>query len=216
MTQPAMTAEMFQRDTNVSRETLSRLESYIELLRKWQKRINLIARGSVDDIWRRHMLDSAQLARLLPDGAGTVTDLGSGAGFPGLVIAIMADVRAHLIEANTRKTAFLREVARLTGATVEIHNARIEALDPWPTDVVTARALAPLHELLALAEPFLTVQNGAPVCLFLKGARVEEELTQAGKQWSMDIERFTSASGDGTILQVRRVTRGRSGSEKDG
>ena len=168
-------------------------------------------------MWRRHMLDSAQLVKLLPEATETVTDLGSGGGFPGMVVAIMTGVETHLIEANTRKTVFLREAARITEARVEVHNGRIEETDPWQTDIITARGLAPLDKLLNLAYPFLAESTQKEtICLFLKGSQAEQELTCARKQWNMQIEQHKSASGDGRILSIRGVTRGPSGSERVG
>jgi 16S rRNA (guanine527-N7)-methyltransferase len=207
---PPLTPEQFAAEANVSRDTLERLRAYAALLTKWQAAINLVGRDTLDDLWRRHMLDSAQLVRYLPPGTRIVTDLGSGAGFPGLVLAIVADVHVHLVESIGRKTAFLQEAARRTGARVTIHRARIEAITPWPCDAVTARALASLSTLLEFAAPFLhpATPDVDPVCLFLKGAQVEQELTDARKSWKLAIERFPSlAEPAGCVLRIRGVSR---------
>jgi 16S rRNA (guanine527-N7)-methyltransferase len=202
-----LTAEDFRRLTGVSRETLARLERHAALLAKWQKRINLVGRESLRDLWRRHMLDSAQLVPLLPERTRSVADIGSGAGFPGLVLAIMGVPEVHLIEADARKCAFLGEAVRVTetAASVRIHRGRVEDLDPWPVDVVVARAVAPLTRLLDYAEPFL---RGGTVGLFPKGAGVEEELTRSRETWTMTVERFPSVSDpSGTILRLGNITR---------
>lgn len=205
-----MPAEAFGKRANVSRETLDRLKAYVDLLLRWQQRINLIGRSTVTDLWRRHVLDSAQLADYVPDHAAVITDLGSGAGFPGLVLAIVLGRETHLIESNRRKCVFLSEAVRETGAPAKVHHGRIEDIEPWPSDVITARALAPVARLLEYAHPFLSPASGRdPICLFLKGARAEEELTEARKQWNMDVERHASASGEaGAVLRIGGVSRG--------
>ncbi len=201
----ALKIKEFQRLTNVSRETFRRLEVYLRLLERWQRRINLVGAQSLADPWRRHFLDSAQLLPLLPEGARSIVDLGSGAGFPGLVLGILGVPEVHLVESDGRKCEFLREAARETGVSVVIHSGRIEDLTPWPADVVTARALAPLSFLLSLALPFLDL--GA-VGLFLKGKGFFEELTEAEKSWKMTIEQFPSQSDpDGAILRLGNVRR---------
>lgn len=193
----------------VSRETAARLETYAGLLVKWQARINLIGPATLPDLWRRHMLDSAQLVPLLPPQARTVVDLGSGGGFPGLVLAAAGVPDVHLIESDSRKCAFLREAARMMGVPATIHNARIDAVTPFHADVVTARALAALDQLLAWAAPFLPGDNGdSGECLFLKGRGVDDELTLASKGWKMTIERIPSLSdSDGIILRLSEVHR---------
>jgi 16S rRNA (guanine527-N7)-methyltransferase len=205
---PAYGPEDFARDTGVSRETLARLVAYAELLEKWQKTINLVSARTLPDLWRRHMLDSAQLAPLLPDGAKRLLDLGSGAGFPGLVLAVMTGIETHLIESDARKCAFLVEAARVTGAPVRVHAARIEAVDPaaiGPVDAITARAFAPLAGLLAHAAPFCTQDT---VILSLKGQHVDNELTEATIYWSMDIERHPSATSvDGVVLRLGNLAK---------
>ncbi|MEE9139433.1 MAG: 16S rRNA (guanine(527)-N(7))-methyltransferase RsmG [Alphaproteobacteria bacterium] len=206
---PPLTPEEFAERTGVSRETLARLAVYGELLRKWRRAVNLVARDSLEDLWRRHMLDSAQLMPLLPpapvSGPRVVVDLGSGAGFPGMVLAILGAGTVHLIESNGRKCAFLSEVARATGASVTIHAARIEELEPWPAHAVTSRAVAPLARLLGYAKPFL---GPGGVCLFLKGGRLDEELTAARKDWKMRVERLPSVSDPrGTILRLGNISR---------
>ena len=175
---------------DVSRETWARLDVLVAQLLKWQKTINLVAPKTLPEVWMRHVADSLQVAALIPPGARIVVDLGSGGGFPGLVIAAVLKDRGgaeiHLIESDQRKAAFLREAARAMGVPATVHNARIEsALSDWPhgADVVTARALAPLKDLIALAEPLL--KAGAPG-IFPKGRESLEELAQAEAVWTLD------------------------------
>jgi 16S rRNA (guanine527-N7)-methyltransferase len=202
----------------VSRETIDRLTVYAELLVKWQAAINLVGKDTLPDLWRRHMLDSAQIAEWLPqrrpDGSPFILmDMGSGAGFPGLVLAIMAaeanrNWKIHLVESDARKCAFLATVARETQTDVTIHTARIEKMPVFAVDMVTARALAPLEKLLGYAESFL--QQGTE-CVFLKGANVADELTEAAKSWKMSVEQRLSRSGPaGCLLHIREISRVRS------
>ena len=207
-----LTADAFQRLTGVSRETLERLRVYLRLLEKWQGTINLVSTGSLEDAWRRHMLDSAKLARYIPPGgaggAPVIVDIGSGAGFPGLVLAIMGAGVVHLVESNRRKCAFLATVARETNTEVTIQPLRVESLTPFTADIVTARSLAPLHKLIAFSEPFVGHEGE---CLFLKGKKADEELTEAAKKWSMRVERFVSDSdSSGVVLRLRQISRDRS------
>ncbi|MEE8332427.1 MAG: 16S rRNA (guanine(527)-N(7))-methyltransferase RsmG [Alphaproteobacteria bacterium] len=204
-----LTPEEFAELTNVSRETLARLTEYGGILRHWQKSVNLVGRVTLTDIWRRHMLDSAQLIPHIPENAREIVDMGSGAGFPGLVLAIMLDRPVHLIEATGKKAAFLREAARVTNAPATVHNCRIEALPAWPVDLITARALAPMEKLLEYAEPFMGPNGlGSPVCLFLKGAKAEQELTEARKSWKMTVDRFPSITDpEGSVLRIQDLKR---------
>lgn len=205
MTPTEFTSALKAQGQDVSRETLSALEAYAALLTKWQQRINLVAKDSLADLWRRHFLDSAQLAPLLPPGNDPITDLGSGAGFPGLVLAIVTGREVHLVDSDQRKGAFLLEAARVTGAKATVHSNRIEATQAWPAPIITARALAALDQLLDWASPFLTAETQ---CLFLKGARVEEELTGAARFWTMDIERHRSLTdSSGVILKLTHLQR---------
>ena len=209
---PPMSPEEFRQETGVSRETLARLEDYADLLIRWTRAVNLVSRESLADLWRRHMLDSAQLLPLLPevpdDRRRVVLDLGSGAGFPGMVLSILGAGELHLVESNQRKVMFLREVARETGSDAHIHGVRVEQLPRFSVDAVTARAMAPLERLLEYGAPFIDparASNGERPAraLFLKGRRVEEELTKAGKLWKMDVERVPSRSDpSGTILVI--------------
>lgn len=196
-------AESFWVATGVSRETLERLTVYESLLRKWQKTINLVGPKTLDDAWSRHFLDSAQLHPLCPESVRVLVDLGSGAGFPGLVLAIMGVPEVHLIESDVRKGAFLREVARATGAPVTVHSKRIEAVQGLQADVLTARALAPLTDLLAWGARFLAIDG---VALFLKGQNVDDELTETTKYWKMRSERITSVTDpSGSILRLSGI-----------
>lgn len=198
-------ADMSGIGQDVSRETLSALETYAALLVKWQARINLVAKDSLADLWRRHFLDSAQLVPLLPPGEAPITDLGSGAGFPGLVLAILTGRQVHLVDSDQRKGAFLLEAARMTGAKAKIHTTRIEAANAWSAEIVTARALASLDQLLDWAAPFLTPTT---TCLFLKGAKAEDELTEAARFWTMETERRPSLTdSSGVILKLTHLQR---------
>jgi len=198
-------AVAFQDATGVSRETLDRLSAYETVLRKWQPKINLVGPSTLPDLWRRHFLDSAQLFPLLPDATRVLVDLGSGAGFPGLVLAILGVPEVHLIESDSRKAAFLREAARVAGATVTVHNKRIEAVTGIAADAVTARALAPMADLLGWSFPFLGSRGTG---LFLKGQNLDDELTVTTKCWKMRTERFESRTDPtGTILRVSGIDR---------
>src|SRR5579872_3863732 len=158
----------------VSRETLDRLTLYVELLIAWNRRINLVGANTIGDIWRRHILDSAQLMPLLPDGTRVVVDVGSGAGLPGLVLAMLGVPEVHLVESDQRKAAFLREAQRVTGTPATIHGQRAERMAPIAADVIVARAVAPVDNLLLMVDKF---RKPHTICLFLKGKGVEGELT---------------------------------------
>lgn len=203
---PEDAASLFARaGVAVSRETLDRLAAYAALLEKWQRSINLVGPRTLGDLWTRHFLDSAQLLPLLPDGVRVLVDLGSGAGFPGLVLAVLGVQEVHLVESDTRKAAFLREAARATGSTVTVHARRAEQVEPFRADVVSARALAPLADLLTLAEPFV---GPGTTCLFPKGQSVGQELTDAAKAWKMQAETLPSLTDpDAGILRLREVHR---------
>jgi 16S rRNA (guanine527-N7)-methyltransferase len=194
--------------TPVSRETEARLDAYVELLLQWQAKTNLVASSTVPQLWTRHIADSLQLLPLVPD-AKLWADLGSGGGFPGVVLACaLADTpesMVHLVERNAKKAAFLREALRITGAPGIIHLAEIgdyvdSAADP--VDCVTARALAPLHELVGFAEPL--IRKGAKA-LFLKGQDVESELTEATKYWKIKPRLHRSLTGQGWIVELDRA-----------
>ena len=203
--EPLLDSQGFAELIPVSRETLARLEAYAALLTQWSARINLIGRDTVADLWRRHILDSAQLRPFVPEGAHSVIDLGSGAGFPGLVLAILGVPGVELVEADSRKSAFLREAMRITEVAVTLRPCRIEAVPPHRVDIVTARACAPLDRLLSLAEPFLSPGSE---CLFLKGERVEEELTLARKDWTMTASQHQSRTDPrGVVLRLQQVAR---------
>lgn len=204
---------------SVSRETVQRLDRFVGLLRQWQRRINLIAPSTEAKLWTRHIADSLQLVALAPNARSWV-DLGSGAGFPGLVIACaLADApgaRVHLVESNAKKAAFLREAARLTGAPATVHAERIAdfaAHAPKRIDVVTARALAPLADLLAEAYPLL--KKGA-LGVFPKGQDVGAELTEAAKYWQMEASLLPSRTDSrARIVVVRAIERKPAGTTLD-
>lgn len=188
----------------VSRETAERLDLLAELVKKWNAKINLVSKNTVDDLFHRHILDSAQLWNLPTAEVHHWADLGSGGGFPGLVIGCLSEgrFRVSLVESDSRKAAFLNEASRQLGLGCEIHNDRIEVISPMNADVVSARALAPLPKLLKLAERHLS-ENGE--CLFLKGAEVENELKEAAREWTMQVDRLSSLTvNGGTILRIRR------------
>jgi 16S rRNA (guanine527-N7)-methyltransferase len=207
-----LSPEAFAEHTGVARETLARLKAYAGLLGEWSRRINLVAASTLADPWRRHFLDSAQLFPHLPPGAQTLVDLGSGAGFPGLALAIMGVPGVELVEADARKCAFLREAARVAAAPVAIRNARIDSLPPRAVAVVTARGCAPLARLLPWAERFIGERT---VCLFPKGEQAGQELAAARPSWEFDVISHQSRTDPrGVVLcltGVRRREGGRRG-----
>ena len=189
---------------SVSRETRDRLTTYVDLLLRWQRTINLISPRDIEQVWTRHIADSLQLAPLIPPHTDRAIDLGSGAGLPGLVLAITTGLPFDLIEADQRKAAFLREAARLTGAAATVHATRIEAASVVPAKLVTARALAPLATLLGWASPLLAPDG---ICLFPKGRGAEDELTGAAAQWQMQIHRTPSRTDpSATILRISEIS----------
>ena len=188
-------------------DVLARLTVYLNLLAEWRERINLVGRSTLTDPWRRHVLDSAQLFPLLPTGVETIYDLGSGAGFPGLVLALMENAQTRpfvkLIESDSRKCSFLRHVITATNARAAVTNKRAEQLPPRPAAVITARAVAPLPKLLEFSRPLIGKDT---VCLFLKGAAVERELTESSRSWHMQVTRVTSLSDPaGTVLKLQGI-----------
>jgi len=204
-------AEDFARQFSVSRETISRLKTYEKLLKQWQKTINLVGAGTLEQTWSRHFADSAQLLDLAPLSTNRWVDLGSGAGFPGLVLAILLAERegAHvaLVESDTRKAAFLGEVARQTGVPVDIYPERIEKAATQymvgQVDAITARGLAPMPRLLELVAPYFL---GSTVGLFLKGREAQSELDAANQGWELLTEQCPSQTDkEGQIILVRAL-----------
>ncbi|MEM8744693.1 MAG: 16S rRNA (guanine(527)-N(7))-methyltransferase RsmG [Pseudomonadota bacterium] len=206
------TPQKFAAAFDVSRETVARLEVYEKLLRQWQKGTNLVSPATLDQIWHRHFADSAQLLRFAPETAQWL-DLGTGAGFPGLVVAVCRANRdtgtVHVIESNARKCAFVHEVVRETGCSVEIHQTRVESL--WGNDrltgvdCVTARALAPLPSLLELSAPFFGPNTRG---LFLKGHQAKAELENASENWRFRAESHPSVTrADAWIVEISDLRR---------
>lgn len=192
----------FSTHLNVSRETLERLEIYENLLKKWNPAINLVSEGTLADIWTRHFLDSAQIWTLKPKTAERWIDLGTGGGFPGLVIAILAaekspNLRVDLVESDARKAAFLMTASREMGVSPEIIIERVEELSPRQADVISARALAPLSTLLEYAFRH-KAKNG--ICLFPKGQNHEIELTEAAKCWTFKVQKTPSMTDSGGVI----------------
>ena len=197
--------------TPVSRETADRLQRYVDLLQEWQAKTNLVAPSTLPNLWTRHISDSLQLLSLAPS-AVQWADLGSGGGFPGIVLACgLAETPGamiHLVERNAKKAAFLREALRVTASPGTVHLAEIgDSVDriTGKVDCVTARALAPLNQLIGFAEPL--VRKGAKA-LFLKGQDVEAELTEATKYWNIEVQRHSSRTGgQGWIVEIDRIER---------
>ena len=185
---------------DVSRETMRKLETYVGLVETWQPRVNLVSPASLSDIWMRHIWDSAQLALYVPRGAPRLVDVGSGAGFPGLVLAILTDAECHLVESDQKKAIFLSTVIRECGLTARVHNHRVESLPCLEAAIITARALAPLDRLL----PLLATQlRPGTRCLFLKGARVDAELASLGKPANLTWRRHPSLTNpDGSVIDL--------------
>lgn len=190
---------------NVSRETFDKLEAYNGLLLKWQKAINLISPTTVDDAAERHFYDSAQILKYIPSKDIVLADMGSGAGFPGLVLAILGVRDVHLIESDIRKATFLREVSRETSTPVVVHDVRIEECKLPPVDVFTARALAPLRDLLGYVRK--TRDEGHRcTAIFMKGGQYQEELDKAHKKYKFSAEVFQSDTDSaGKIIKINNL-----------
>jgi 16S rRNA (guanine527-N7)-methyltransferase len=195
---------------NVSRETLTALEDLQALVQRWNSAINLISKSTTAQLWKRHIVDSAQIFSFCPQHAQSWADLGSGGGFPGLVVAALArekmpQMQVTLVESDLRKATFLREAARTLGLQVVVRSERIESVEPLLVDVLSARALAALPILLGYAREHL-VPGG--VAIFPKGARYQEELEQAHALWTFDIDTRSSLSDpEAAILLIRNIQR---------
>ncbi|WP_020590417.1 16S rRNA (guanine(527)-N(7))-methyltransferase RsmG [Kiloniella laminariae] len=205
--------EDFKKLVPVSRETEDKLKCYADLLVKWNKAINLVGRDTISDLWRRHFLDSAQLAQYFPkissqenNSKPVIVDFGSGAGFPAIVLAILGVGDVHAMESDIKKSTFLREVSRETNTPLTVHNQRIEKITPFAVNFFTARAFASLDKIIDFAQPFIEVSSREtpPEFLLLKGRSVDQELTEAEKKWSMSLSRYKSLSdSEATILRLK-------------
>ncbi len=185
---------------NVSRETVDQLSVYLALLEKWQQRINLVSSATLAKVWRRHILDSAQLVVYLPENGAHILDVGSGAGFPGLVLSIITDNKVTLVESDQRKSVFLQTVIRELGLTATVRNERIEAVPAIGANIVTARALASVERMLLLLKRQM---SSVESCLFLKGASLQEELTALQSYPNIGYRIHPSVtSQDGAILEL--------------
>jgi 16S rRNA (guanine527-N7)-methyltransferase len=192
----------------VSRETEALLARFENLLLERNQSLSLISDSTADIIWTRHFLDSAQLLSLIPAPDRPLIDLGTGAGFPGLVLAILGLPHVHLVENNMQKVAFLRGVVEALDLPVTVHGMKSDAVKPFVAGTVTARALKPLDQLVGFGRRFL---GAGSVCLFPKGRRAEEEMAVAARKWHMKTERFPSVTDpDSTIFRLSDVTEARS------
>ena len=200
--------ENFIEKYNVSHETFDRLQKYLSLLNEWQAKFNLVSKNSLESAWQRHFQDSMQLFSLLPQ-QGVVYDFGSGAGFPGMVLAVMAAektpyLKFKLIESIKKKTLYLNEVKKITGiSNVEVLNKRIEDIPAEAADVITSRAMASLSDLLNYAQKFCTSKTK---CIFLKGKSYADEIAEAEKLWKFKAEVLPSQESDeGVILIITDI-----------
>ena len=205
----AYSFEDFARDSNVSRETLADYQAWHTLLLKWNRKINLVSPSALGDFWRRHAMDSWQIWPHIPKTASKFIDLGSGAGFPGLAMAIGCKSRGQgsvtLVESAGKKTTFLKTVIRELNLPANAISERAENIEPESYDVITARAFAPLPRLLAYAQPFW---GEGTIGLFLKGEAAEQELTESSKEWRYNVESIPSRSDvTGCLLKITELRR---------
>lgn len=195
---------------DVSRETIEALRAFEALVQRWNPAINLVSRNSLSDLWDRHIADSAQVFALCPSNALSWADLGSGGGFPGLVVAILAKqlqpkLHVTLVESDMRKATFLRQAAVALALHVTVRSERIESLKPLGADVLSARALAPLSDLLGFAKLHLRSDG---IAIFPKGARYMDEISHARKAWDFDVDTRPSLSeGEAALLVIRNIHR---------
>ena len=190
----------------LSQPVVKQLDRYVEFLEEEQKKMNLVGASTLPAVWTRHILDSAQLFRLLRPSDHIVLDLGSGAGFPALVLAAMDTEKKyvfHLTESEGKKAEFLNKIIEVCDLNVKVHNERIEQMKKFNADVITARALAPLDKLIKYALPFFTPETR---CLFMKGAKANEELKIAQKKYQCHVDKIQSVSSEeGTIFLLSEV-----------
>ncbi len=195
---------------DVSRETLLKLRAYEASLQEWQNKFNLVSKSSLEDAWNRHFIDSMQLFKYIPQSAQSLYDFGSGAGFPGMVLAIMAAektpyLKVSLIESIGKKTLYLKHVSEICSVNVEIFNQRIESLPKNKVDVVTSRAMTSLSDLLGYAYPFCKKET---VCIFPKGKKHQEEIDEAKKHWQFECQIHPSeTSSEGVILVITKLAK---------
>ena len=202
---PELSPDDFAKAANVSRETLGHLKVYVDLLKEWNAKHNLVSDNSLADVWRRHIWDSAQLIQYVPPATKTLVDLGSGAGFPGLVLAELLRGKAQvtLYESTGKKAEFLKAAASRMGVMVQVRNGRAENAPQQSFDVVTARAVAPLAKLLGYAQHFWGKDT---IGLFLKGQNVVSELTEAHISWKMTVREHVSlTSPSGVIVEIGKL-----------
>ena len=201
--------ENFEKEYNVSRETFKKISDFITVLKEWQSKMNLVSSQSINEIWTRHIADSYQLFQFISNDTKTVYDIGSGAGFPAIILAIAAqganyETRFSLIESITKKTVYLNDVKEKLGLkNVDIYNARSESLKLKPADIITARAVAALDKLFELS---YTLADKKTVFYLLKGQSYKEELEQAKKHWQFKTEVIqSSTSENGVILKITEL-----------
>ncbi len=190
----------FQEKTGVPRETLENLRIYAGLLKKWQNKINLVSSATLPDLWSRHFYDSFQLKPYFDPSKAEklqILDIGSGAGFPGLLLSMLGIGEFHMVESNNKKCAFMGQVIRDTKCKAVVHNMRAENLKSFHVDYIISRACAPLDRLLGLGRNFI---HDDVVCLFLKGQTAEQEIIRAKEKWAFEVEKFTSMTEESAML----------------
>lgn len=209
---PTQALDFMTSHYRVSRETWSKMLVYEQQLQKWQRAMNLVSKNTLSHVWVRHFIDSAQLLSYIPDGARKIVDMGSGGGFPAMVLAMTGQFEVHFIESDRKKIEFLRNVSRETKTPVHLHCCRLESfktesLKSITADLVTSRALAPLDKLLGFAQPFAHQETQ---CLFLKGATHTQEIACTKRKWDVKFSVYPSITdSNGAIIQVENIKNAR-------
>lgn len=197
--------DILLKKVHVPRETIYKLEEYTEKLMRWNKQINLIGKGTINNIWYQHILDCAQIVKYIGNFQLSLTDFGSGAGLPGVILSILGVNEVHLIEKNAKKVAFLNGVKSISEEKIYIHNENIHSLAGWKSEIITSRALASLKELFDFTYKF--TDNNSKI-LFPKGKTVDTEINDAQKTWSFEYQKHESmTSSEGCILEIKNLKR---------
>lgn len=197
--------DFLNRHINVSHETFEKLSLYHDLLLKWQPKINLVGPDTISDSWNRHFLDSLQLLKYIPDPSKKIIDMGSGAGFPGMALAICGATNVHLVESDGKKISFLKEVARITETKLSIHHSRIEDKPTGEGDIIVSRALTHINRLLQLSSFFVSHETN---CLFHKGRNWSIEIDEAKKHWVFDHTSYPSVTdAQGVVLHLSSIAK---------